>query len=58
MYVDVDRAKAKSMDVPLTNVFDTLQIYLGSAYVNDFHVSRSLVSGDRSGGQQLRRDSG
>ena len=39
MYVDVDRAKAKSMDVPLTAVFDTLQIYLGSAYVNDFTYS-------------------
>jgi multidrug efflux pump len=36
IFVDVDRTKAKSMNVPLNNVFDTLQIYLGSAYVNDF----------------------
>jgi multidrug efflux pump len=43
IYVDVDRAKAKSMDVPLTAVFDTLQIYLGSAYVNDFtYLGRSF----------------
>jgi multidrug efflux pump len=43
MYVDVDRTKAKSMDVPLTNIFDTLQIYLGSAYVNDFtYLGRSF----------------
>jgi multidrug efflux pump len=43
MYVDVDRAKAKSMDVPLTSVFDALQIYLGSAYVNDFtYLGRSF----------------
>ena len=43
MYVDVDRTKAKSMDVPLSNVFDTLQIYLGSAYVNDFtYLGRSF----------------
>lgn len=43
MYVDVDRAKAKSMDVPLNNVFDALQIYLGSAYVNDFtYLGRSF----------------
>ena len=43
MYVDVDRAKAKSMDVPLSAVFDTLQIYLGSAYVNDFtYLGRSF----------------
>jgi multidrug efflux pump len=34
--LDVDRAKAKSMQVPLNNVWDTLQIYLGSLYVNDF----------------------
>ena len=36
IYVDVDRSKAKSMDVPLDSIFDTLQIYLGSAYANDF----------------------
>jgi multidrug efflux pump len=50
IYVDVDRSKAKSMDVPLNNIFDTLQIYLGSAYVNDFtFLGRSFqvnVQGD------------
>ncbi|MHB1422385.1 MAG: efflux RND transporter permease subunit [Gemmataceae bacterium] len=35
LYVDVDRVKAKQERVSLTDVFDTLQIYLGSAYVND-----------------------
>ncbi|HEY0947356.1 MAG TPA: efflux RND transporter permease subunit, partial [Opitutaceae bacterium] len=34
---DVDRAKAKSQGVPLQNVFETMQIYLGSLYVNDFN---------------------
>ncbi len=34
----VDRTRAKQQGVPLTNVFDTLQIYLGSAYVNDFNL--------------------
>ncbi|MCI0453547.1 MAG: efflux RND transporter permease subunit, partial [Candidatus Dadabacteria bacterium] len=38
LYVEVDRTKAKKLDVPLTNVFDTLQIYLGSLYVNDFNL--------------------
>ncbi|VFR45303.1 RND efflux system, inner membrane transporter CmeB [plant metagenome] len=33
----VDRIKAKAQGIPLTNVFDTLQTYLGSAYVNDFN---------------------
>jgi multidrug efflux pump len=33
----VDRVKAKAQGVPLTELFDTLQTYLGSAYVNDFN---------------------
>src|SRR5690606_9256955 len=33
----VDRARAKALGVPLTELFDTLQTYLGSAYVNDFN---------------------
>ena len=36
LFADVDRVKAKNMGVPLSNVFGTLQAYLGSAYVNDF----------------------
>jgi len=35
LHVDVDRVKAKKQGVVLTDVFDTLQAYLGSAYVND-----------------------
>ncbi|CAN7229547.1 multidrug efflux RND transporter permease subunit [Pseudoxanthomonas sp. LjRoot168] len=35
---DVDRVKAKAQGVPLTELFDTLQTYLGSAYVNDFNM--------------------
>jgi len=34
---EVDRAKAKAQGVSLTELFDTLQTYLGSAYVNDFN---------------------
>jgi multidrug efflux pump len=34
---DVDRVKAKEMGVPLQNVFETMQINLGSLYVNDFN---------------------
>mgnify|MGYP001118533846 FL=1 len=37
IYVDVDRVKVKSLDVPLGVVFGTLQASLGSAYVNDFN---------------------
>jgi hydrophobe/amphiphile efflux-1 (HAE1) family protein len=35
--VDVDRVKVKRQDVKISDVFDTLQIYLGSLYVNDFN---------------------
>ena len=34
---DVDREKAKVQGVPLANLFETLQINLGSLYVNDFN---------------------
>ncbi len=36
LYIDIDRAKAKSMNVALSDISSTLQIYLGSLYVNDF----------------------
>ena len=35
IYLDIDRVKAKTLNVPLSNIFSTLQISLGSAYVND-----------------------
>ncbi len=38
LYVDIDRVKAQTLDVPLETVFNTLQTYLGSTYVNDFNL--------------------
>ena len=35
--VDVDRTKAKQLGIPLANIFDTMQVYLGSLYINDFN---------------------
>jgi multidrug efflux pump len=37
LYADVDRTKARQLGVPITEVFDAMQIYLGSLYVNDFN---------------------
>jgi HAE1 family hydrophobic/amphiphilic exporter-1 len=37
LYADINRVKAKTMNLALTDVFGTLQAYLGSAYVNDFN---------------------
>jgi multidrug efflux pump len=35
---DVDREKAKSQGVSLQDLFDTMQIYLGALYINDFNL--------------------
>jgi hydrophobe/amphiphile efflux-1 (HAE1) family protein len=37
LYADVDRTKAKGQGIPITGVFETMQAYLGSLYVNDFN---------------------
>jgi multidrug efflux pump len=37
LYADVDRTRARQLGVPVTEVFETMQVYLGSLYVNDFN---------------------
>jgi multidrug efflux pump len=37
LYIDIDRAQAKMMGVSIADVFNTLQVNLGSLYVNDFN---------------------
>ena len=37
MRADVDRDKAKAQGVSLDRIFETMQVYLGSLYVNDFN---------------------
>jgi len=38
IYADVDRTKAQMLDIPISNVFEALQVYLGSSYINDFNI--------------------
>jgi multidrug efflux pump len=38
LYADIDRTKASMLNVPISNIFEALQINLGSAYVNDFNM--------------------
>ncbi|CAN5338216.1 multidrug efflux RND transporter permease subunit [soil metagenome] len=38
VFADVDRAKADMIGVSPSKVFETLQVYLGSSYVNDFNL--------------------
>ena len=37
LFADIDREKVKSLGIPLNSVFNSLQAYLGSTYVNDFN---------------------
>ena len=59
---DVDRERVKSYGVELTDVFETLQVYLGSLYVNDFNrfgrtyqVNAQAESEFRLQPEQIRR---
>jgi HAE1 family hydrophobic/amphiphilic exporter-1 len=51
LYYDLDRTKAKLLGLSLPDVFNTLQIYLGSLYVNDFnlfgHTFRVTLQADK-----------
>lgn len=50
VWVDIDKQKAKALDVPLNEIFTTLQTQLGGYYVNDFpkfgRIYRVLVQAD------------
>jgi HAE1 family hydrophobic/amphiphilic exporter-1 len=56
--VTIDREKAKAVHVPLQQVTDALQVYMGSAYVNDFDFNnrsyRVYVQADRQFRSQPR----
>jgi HAE1 family hydrophobic/amphiphilic exporter-1 len=38
VYLEIDRVKAQILNVPIGNIFETLQYNLGTAYVNDFNA--------------------
>ena len=50
IYIDIDRAKAESMKVPVGNIFAVLQAFLGSSYVNDVNfgtqVNKVMIQSD------------
>ncbi|WP_380051864.1 efflux RND transporter permease subunit [Falsihalocynthiibacter sp. SS001] len=50
IYVDLDREKAKTLNVAVSDVFQALQAYMGSYYVNDFNlfgrVYRVMIQAD------------
>ena len=50
--VDIDREKARSLGLPINEITDAMQIYLGSSYVNDFDFNnrayRVYVQADKA----------
>ncbi len=70
VFFDLDRDRAKHLNVPLERVFETLQVYLGSLYVNDFNMlgrtyqvtvqadQRFRADADQIGVLQVRSDDG
>ena len=52
LYLDIDRLMVETMGVSMGEVFDTLQVYLGSLYINDFNLYGRIwqvnVQGDQS----------
>lgn len=52
LVVDIDREKARSLGVPISEITSAMQIYLGSAYVNDFDFNnrayRVYVQADKA----------
>jgi multidrug efflux pump subunit AcrB len=55
LHLDIDRTKAKRMGVSMLEVFNTLQIYLGSLYVNDFNKFGRTWQVNVQGGAEFRK---
>jgi hydrophobe/amphiphile efflux-1 (HAE1) family protein len=58
VYADIDRVKADMLGVPPSKVFEALQVYLGSAYVNDFNLLGRTYRVTAQADSQFRDDTG
>jgi HAE1 family hydrophobic/amphiphilic exporter-1 len=56
LVVDIDRDRARSLNLPLREVTDALQVFLGSAYVNDFDFNNRAYRVYVQADQQYRAD--
>jgi HAE1 family hydrophobic/amphiphilic exporter-1 len=56
LVVDIDRDRARTLDLPLREVTDALAVFLGSAYVNDFDFSNRAYRVYVQADQQYRAD--
>jgi len=57
VYADIDREKAEKVGLPTQAVFSTLQLYMGSQYVNDFNFIGRTFPVFVQGDQQFRQTS-
>jgi len=56
VYLEIDRAKARMLNVPIGNIFEALQVNLGSAYVNDFNAFGRIYQVRAQADQAFRLD--
>ena len=55
-FLEIDRDKARILNVPIPNIFETLSINLGTAYVNDFNAFGRVYQVRAQADQQFRLD--
>ncbi len=55
-FLQIDRDKARMLNVPIPNIFDTLSINLGTSYVNDFNAFGRVYQVRAQADQQYRVD--
>lgn len=53
-FLDIDRNKARMLNVPIPNIFETLSVNLGAAYVNDFNAFGRLYQVQAQADQSYR----
>jgi multidrug efflux pump len=58
IYLDIDRTKAQMLGVNVADVFGALQVYIGSAYVNDFNLLGRTFRVTAQADSPYRRDPG
>ncbi len=56
VYLEIDRQKARMLNVPIANIFETLQVNLGTAYINDFNAFGRVYQVRAQADQRFRVD--
>ncbi len=56
LFVDIDRERAQALGVPPDRMFEALEVYLGSAFVNDFNLLGRTYRVTAQADEQYRRD--